>query len=133
MVMRSYGADDLVALPRLGTAGAVALGQQLLTAAKARPTLPSLIASRLAALEAAQIGLHQALSEQQPIAPDPQRAKHADLAEDQAWSALHDWLVGWTKLRSTEADQARTIYAVLFPSRLKFTQLPYKHEWAEAD
>jgi hypothetical protein len=36
-------------------------------------------------------------------------------------------------LRSAEADKARTIYAVLFPSRLKFTRLPYKHEWAEAD
>jgi hypothetical protein len=131
--MRSYSAQDIIALPTLNTAAAVALGQGLLTVAKAQTSLPALVATRLTALEAMHRALHQALSQKPQTAADPQRARAADLAEDQAWSALHDWLVGWTKLAVPAADHARTIYAVLFPMRLKFTHLPYKSEWAEAD
>ena len=131
--MRSYSAQDIIALPTLNTAAAVALGQGLLTVAKAQTSLPALIATRLTALETTHRALHQALSRRPQTAADPQRTRNADLAEDQAWSALHDWLVGWTKLRVPFADQARTIYAVIFPSRLKFTHLPYKSDWAEAD
>lgn len=131
--MRSYSAQDIIALPTLNTAAAVALGQGLLTVAKAQTSLPALVAARLIALEATHRALHQALSQKPRAAADPQRVRVAELAEEQAWSALHDWLVGWTKLPVPFADQARTIYAVLFPSRLKFTHLPYKSEWAEAD
>jgi hypothetical protein len=84
-------------------------------------------------LESTQLTLHEALSNQQQFEPEPSRARTADLAEDQAWSAFHDWLVGWTKLRGTEAALARNLYTVLFPTRLKFTRLAYKLEWAEAD
>jgi hypothetical protein len=131
--MRSYSAQDIIALPTLNIAAAVALGQGLLTVAKAQTSLPTLVAARLIALEATHRVLHLALSQKPRSAADPQRARNADLAEDQAWSALHDWLVGWTKLPVPYADKARTIYAVLFPARLKFTHPPYKSEWAEAD
>jgi hypothetical protein len=131
--MRSYNAQDVIALPTLSTAAAVALGQGLLTAAKAQTALPTLITTRIASLETAHGKLHQALSQKPQTQPDPQRARNADLAEDQAWSALHDWLIGWSKLQSPDADKARNMYAVLFPTRLKFTRLPYKLEWAEAD
>jgi hypothetical protein len=66
-------------------------------------------------------------------ASHPQRARSADQAEDQAWSALHDWLVGWSKVPNATANQARAIHDTLFPAGLKFTRLPYKLEWAEAD
>jgi hypothetical protein len=131
--MRYYGAEDIITLPTLGAAGAVALGQSLITAAKAESSLPALIASRLSALELAHTTLHRALTEQQQFVANPKRARQADLAEDQAWAAMHNWLLGWTKMPAAAADPARRMYAVLFPSRLQFTQLPYKLEWAEAD
>jgi hypothetical protein len=131
--MRSYAADDLVSLPKLSATGGVALGQGLLTAAKAKAQLPALIATRLGALETAHTALHRVVSNLPQIVTDPQRTRNADLAEDQAWSAFHDWLVGWSKLRVAEATIAQTLYAVLFPTRLKFTKLAYKLEWAEAE
>jgi hypothetical protein len=131
--MRSYSAHDIIALPTLSTAAAVALGQGLLTAAKAQSTLPALIAARRTALQTAQDALHQALSQKPQTPADPQRARNADIAEDQAWSALHDWMLGWGKVRGADGDQARAMYAILFPTRLKFTKLQYKLEWAEAD
>ena len=131
--MRSYGANDIIALPTLSAAAAVALGQGLLTAAKAQTSLPTWIVMRMAALESVHSALHQTLSQKPQPTPDLQCARSADLAEDQAWSTLHDWLAAWSKLRSSGADHARAIYAILFPTRLRFTQLPSKLEWAEAD
>jgi hypothetical protein len=131
--MRSYGANDIIALPTLSAAAAVALGKGLLTAAKAQTPLPTSIVMRMAALKSVHGALHQALSQKPQPTPDLQRARSADLAEDQAWSTLHDWLAGWSKLRSSGADNTRAIYAILFPTRLKFTQLPFKLEWAESD
>lgn len=131
--MRTYEPIDIVALPRLSAPAAVALGQQLLTAARAKAGFPAPIASKLTAFQGAHAALHQALSQQKQVAADPKRARIADLAEDQAWSAFHDWLFGWTKLSRADADPIRTMYAVLFPTRLQFTKLAYKLEWAEAD
>jgi len=131
--MRSYTAQDIIALPALNTASAIALGQELLTVIKAQPTLPQLIAARAAALEKAHGTLSQALSNKPLAEADSPRNRVTDLAEDHAFSALHDWLYAWCKLSTPEADQARTMFAVLFPDGLKFTRLPYKQEWAEAN
>lgn len=131
--MRSYAAQDVISLPTLSAAGAVALGQGLLTAAKAQPALPTLIATRRGALEVAHQALHQAVSHKPPSPVDPSRTRSADIAEDNAWGAFHDWLFGWTKVKQADADAARDMYAALFPTRLKFTKLPYQLEWAEAD
>lgn len=131
--MRFYGASDIVALPKLSTVAAVTLGQELITAANAQASLPDMIAARLSPMQTAYQVLRQAFSQQQPLEPDPKRAQTADVAEDQAWSAFHNWLLGWSKVDKPEAAPARTMYPVLFPTRLKFTQLAYKLEWAEAD
>jgi hypothetical protein len=131
--MRSYNAHDIITLPTLNSAAAVALGQGLLTAAKNQAELPPLIAARLAKFETAHGVLHGALSKRPPAALDPQRARNADLAEDQAWSALHDWLIGWSKIASPVGERARAMHTTLFPTGLKFTRLAYKLEWAEAD
>jgi len=131
--MRSYTAQNIIALPRLNTAAAVALGQGLITAAHAQPTLPALISTRLGALAATHAALHQALSNKPQTDTDPQRIRAADRAEDVAWTALHDWLLGWSRLTTPEAAQANTMHAVLFPTGLKFIRLTYRLEWAEAD
>ena len=131
--MRSYTAQNIIALPRLNTAAAVALGQGLITAAHAQPTLPALVSTRLGALAATHAALHQALSNRPQTDTDPQRIRAADRAEDVAWIALHDWLLGWSRLTTPEASQANTMHAVLFSTGLKFIRLPYRLEWAEAD
>jgi hypothetical protein len=46
---------------------------------------------------------------------------------------MHDWLGGWGRLTTPEADSANTIHGILFPTGLKFIRLPYRLEWAEAD
>jgi hypothetical protein len=109
------------------------LGQGLITAAHAQPTLPALISTRLGALAATHAALHQALSDRPQTDTDPQRIRAADRAEDVAWTALHDWLLGWSRLTTPEATQANTMHAVLFPTGLKFIRLTYRLEWAEAD
>lgn len=131
--MRSYSAHDLVTLPTLSAASAVALGQQLLTAANAQPSLPALIVTRLGALQTAQAALRQALGIAAQTPSDPKNTRTADIAEDHAWRALHDWLLGWCKLQSAEGDQARAMVAALFPTGLSFTKLAYKLEWARAN
>jgi len=131
--MRSYAAQDIIVLPTLNTASAIALGQQLLTAIKAHTALPELIAARATSFEKAHSALSLALSKRPQAESDPKRPRSADHAEDHAFSALHDWLYAWCKLSSPEADQARTMFAVLFPDGLKFTHLPYKQEWAECE
>ena len=131
--MRSYAAQDIIVLPTLNTASAIALGQELLTAIKAHTALPELIAARAISLEKAHGALSYALSRRPQAESDPQRTRSADHAEDHAFSALHDWLYAWCKLTSPDADLIRTMFAVLFPDGLKFTHLPYKQEWAEGE
>jgi len=131
--MRSYAAQDIISLPSLSASGAVALGQGLLTAAQAQPTLPPLIATRVSALDLVYKALYQAVSAKPQAPPDPQRARTTDLAVDHAWNTFHHWLYAWTQLKQPDADQARVIYADIFPTRLKFTKLPYQLEWAEGD
>ena len=131
--MRSYDPQDIISLPSLSATGAVALGQGLLTAAKAQTELPELVSTRLRALDLAHTAVSQALSKKPQLPTDPQRTRSADQQEDRAWGAFHDWLHAWTRLQQPDADQARAMYAVLFPTRLKFTKLPYQLEWAEAE
>lgn len=131
--MRSYDAQDIISLPPLSATGAVALGQGLLTAAKAQTKLPELISTRLSAFELAHTAVTQAVTKKPQQPSDPLRTRTADQQEDRAWGAFHDWLNAWSRLQHPEADQARAMYAVLFPTRLKFTRLPYQLEWAEAE
>jgi len=131
--MRSYDAQDIISLPPLSATGAVALGQALLTAGKAQTKLPELVLTRLSALDLAHAAVSQALTQKPQLPADPQRTRSADQQEDRAWGAFHDWLHAWTRVQNADADQARAMYAVLFPTRLKFTKLAYQLEWAEAE
>ena len=65
---------------------------------------------------------------------DP-KARAADRALDDAWGALQSWLLGWTKLPDgshPNLQDARALYAALFPKGLQFLTLDFKDEWTES-
>jgi len=133
---RNLDLATLITVPRLDAAGAVALGNELLAAAEAVKKLPppvekARVRLRLTVKELAG-GLQRRLGQPEP---DPARTRAADSAEDNAFVALYYWLDGFSRLPDSyeEAATARALSSVLFPDGLKFTKLPYKQEWAEAD
>jgi hypothetical protein len=136
MSRRTFETADLVALPRVDAAGAVALAAETLTLAKAVDSLPPLVRKRVTALERARAELSSALARRAPAATDSDAIgqREADQAADAAWSATLDFLRGWARLpsRIEERDIAQALLAVLYPDGLKFTQLPFKQQWAEA-
>ena len=97
---RSFTSQDLIQLPRLNAAEAVALITELIAAAARaadRSPLPARIERGLTRLEEAQTTLSEALL---PKAggSDPTARRKADIEIDAAWSATFDWLSGWCKL-----------------------------------
>lgn len=132
---RQFLFSDMVQLPKLDAASAVTLVHQLLTLAAQHKKLPSGVdkaRKRLgASLKEVQAGLSQRLA---GSVGDPRRARSADQWEDQAFSALYDLLSGHSKLPDSEpsAATARAMLATVFPDGLKFTQLTYSQQWAEA-
>jgi hypothetical protein len=132
---RSFSPDDLVQLPQLDAMSAIALGEALLTAAKARKPLPKTIAKAHDKLAASVAALRTAAAGRigTPATSSP-RASAADRILDACWSALFDWLTGWSKLPDApQAKQAAAILADVYPEGLKFTQLAYKLQWGESD
>jgi hypothetical protein len=133
---RSYDIADLIILPRLDAGAADALVTELLSLAKGKK-LESRVESARKALAQRQKELQTALTVRLQALPasDTARAKAADQAEDAAFSATFDWLTGFSKLPDSaeESAAARSLLGALFRDGLKFTQLPYKLEWAEAD
>jgi hypothetical protein len=135
---RSFAAGDIVQLPKLNVAGAIALGTELATKAKDAGKLPAPIAKALGKLDAAHAALRTAAKDRlpDPATLDSPDAREADRVIDAAWSATFDWVSGWTRLPlDTNADRvaiARALMTSLFPEGLKFTQLQYKLEWAES-
>jgi len=133
---RSYDIRELVTLPRLDANGADALVTELLAHAKGKKLAASVESARKALVET-QKELKSAMTARLQTLPaaDTARARAADQAEDNAFSATHDWLTGYSKLPDSfaQAAVARRLLGALFRDGLKFTQLPYKLEWAEAD
>lgn len=130
---RSFDAGSLIILPRLDAPGAVALGSALGAAAKGKQVAKPVHASLLA-LEHATATLESALSGRNaPEQPGVDR-NAADVEEDAAWSALHGWLEGWSRVpRASQAGDAAGLLESVFPDGLSFTLLRYPVEWAEAD
>jgi len=133
--MKRFSLIDLVQLPRMDAATTVALARTLLTLAEDKKKLPAGIAQAKRRLAAVHKDVAEALA-QRLMAPtsDPQRAKIADQGEDLAFSALFDFLTGWSKLPADfkQAEIARRLLLVLFPTGLRFLQLTFHQEWAEA-
>lgn len=133
---RSFTALDLVVLPQLSSAAAVALGHELLAAAHRQAGLPPLIApafERLAGAYGSLCESRKYMDEVQSI--DSAAAAEADLALDTNWGALHSFLEGWTRVSSrlsaAQSERARALLEGVFPEGLRFLTLPYKLEWAE--
>lgn len=133
---RTYEIRDLITLPRLDASSADTLVTELVTRARGR-SLSASIASALKSLEERQQELKDALTSRLTAerTTDSGRAKAADQALDAAFSATFDWLTGFSRLPETyEAPKtAARLLGALFPEGLKFTQLPFKLQWAEAD
>lgn len=135
--MGSYTPADVIQLPRLTASGAMALGEKLLTAAKARQSdLTSGIAKVLVQLTQAHTGLKAALRDQvTPAAPeDPESdAPLCDRRVDACWSGLQDFLTAYSKLPDVpQAAEAASLKALLYPDGLKFLLIAYELEWAES-
>jgi hypothetical protein len=137
---RSFSANNLVTLPKLDARAALALGAALHTAAKTYlvknklKELPSRIAKANTKLSAATAHLQATVASRLSTSTgDSARAQAADRALDAVWSALYDWLTGWSKLpRSSQAKIAAPILADIFPEGLRFILLAYKLQWAES-
>ena len=133
---RTYEIRDLITLPRLDASSADTLVTELVTRARGT-SLGASIASALKSLEERQKELKDALTSRLTVerTADNGRAKAADQALDVAFSATFDWLTGFSRLPETyeAAKTAARLLGALFPEGLKFTQLPFKLQWAEAD
>ena len=133
---RTFTVDDLIQLPRFDSAGAITLGDRLLAAARAAP-LPRAIQRARDALEIDLTTLRAAVAARMAAAAasDPAAIAEADHTLDGCWTALHDWLTGFSKLppRVVESTEARTLLAELYPEGLNFVMLPYEREWMQSN
>jgi hypothetical protein len=135
-MQRTFEAAELVQLPLLDTPSATALGRELLTLAAQERRLPAAIEKAHKRLEQAHKVLHTAAQARLgEAAGGDTRPRAADVAADGAFSMLNDWLAGLARLpdKFPEGQEARRVQSVLFADGLRFTQLPFKKQWAEAD
>lgn len=134
---RSFSFDDLIQLPRFDAAGAVTLGERLLAAANAEAELPRPIRRAKEVLTDDLASLRRAAAARlaSASAVDPAVVGDADRALDGCWTALYDWLTGFSKLPDglRESDEGRALLAALYPDGLSFILLPYELEWNQSD
>jgi hypothetical protein len=134
---RSFTVDDLIQLPRFDAVGAVTLGEKLVTVAAAEPELPRAIRRAKEALEEDLASLRRAAAARlaSAAAESPAVVAEADRTLDGCWTALFDWLTGFSKLPAgtPEADEAQQLLATLYPDGLSFILLPYELEWNQSD
>lgn len=138
--MSKYTASEVIQLPRLTAVGAMALGEQLLTAAKPeKKQLPKSIARALAALASRHDELARALRDQVSLPGEGEASEDAvqcDRILDSCWSGLMDFLTAFTKLPpgTPEAAEASALRSAIFPKEgLKFIQLTYVLQWSESE
>ena len=128
--------DDLIQLPRFDAVGAVAVGDLLLAAAATHELPRSIVRARdvlaeeLNALRAAAAARVEALG-----GADPSVLADADAVLDGCWSALFDWLTGFSKLPESmpQSAEARALLDEIYPDGLSFIQLPYELEWGQSE
>lgn len=134
--MSSYSAADVIQLPRLQASGAMALGEQLLSAARPhKKMLSKSIAKARDALETQHTLLTDAIRDQ--VVPEPEGGVDTvqlDRNLDSCWSGLNDFFTSFTKLPGVpQAVEAASLQAAVLPGGLKFILLPYELEWAESE
>ena len=134
--MSSYSAADVIQLPRLQASGAMALGGQLIAAAKPhKKILSKSIAKALTAFDTQYISLTDAIRDQVlPSAGTAADTVQLDRNVDGCWSGLNDFFTAFTKLPGVpQSAEAASLQAAIFPDGLKFILLPYELEWAQSD
>lgn len=134
--MNSYSAADVIQLPRLQASGAMALGGQLLSAARPhKKVLSKSIAKALLAFDAQHTALSDAIRDQ--VLPEPEGGVDTvqlDRNLDGCWSGLNDFFTAFTKLPGVpQAVEAASLQTAILPGGLKFILLPYELEWAESE
>lgn len=134
---RSFISDDLVQLPRFDANSAVTLGDGLMAVANAEPELPRPIRRAKESLDEDLIVLRQAVTARlaSAAATDPAAVAASDRLLDSCWTALFDWLTGFSKLPdgTPQAEEARRMLNELYPDGLSFILLPYELEWNQSD
>jgi hypothetical protein len=86
-------------------------------------------------LRAATLALQQTWAQSDEKAPRPD-ARPADVALDNAWSALFGRLESYARLpaeQAPRAERASGLLDTIFPEGLSFLKLPYTSEWAESE
>lgn len=136
--MAGLNVEDLIQLPRFDAAGAVSLGERLLQVANAEPELPRIILRAKETLEDDLAALRSAAAARlaaTAASGDPALLADADRALDGCWTALFDWLTGFSKLPdgTPQATDARALLTELYPDGLSFILLPYELEWSQSD
>lgn len=137
-MIRSSAVDSIV-LPRLTAVGALALGKQLIAAAapyKKDQKLPKVVANGLKALHQQWDELAKVLQNLlKPVeTTEKTDAQKADRVLDAGYSGLYDFLESRRKLFwRPDATEAADLQGIIYPTGLKFIQLPYPLQWAESD
>lgn len=136
---RAFKPREAVTLPRLDATSAVALALLLVAAAEPEPEpgapppepLPPPIAE---ALGEVKVDL-KSLQVESAALEGATGIRSADLAEDNAFGSLRDWLAAWARLPPghPSGDSARKLLKRLFPDGLGFVRLPVEKERAVAD
>jgi hypothetical protein len=129
----SFQAVDLIRLPKLSMAEAVALAAALVARADASEPLSAATGKALARMRVALSKLRAHASDSAEP-PGEGAARDADRDLDAAWAAAFAWCSGWTKLPypSSSVTRADGLYRTLFAEGLKFTQYRYKVQWIES-
>lgn len=120
-------------LPVIDVASGVELGAALLSVMP--KSAPDGVRKAATKLRMATVGLQDAWSWSEKSAT-PGEKRMADIAIDNAWSALHARLDAYASLpqvRWPGSARAAEIAAILFPDGLAFLSLPYAAEWQEGE
>lgn len=133
----TYTASEMVQLPRLSGPDAMALGEQLLSAARPHgEVLGPPITRALTALTTRHGALKVVLRDQGTPEVEPgTSAVPQDRAVDGCWAGLDGYLVALTRLPATypQAAEASEIRAAILPDGLAFLNWPYVREWTESE
>jgi hypothetical protein len=128
---------EVTSLPKLDALGAVALGRELLVAARAHGPLPATIKRALERVSDAHAALVDATQAALPLADrGTSVTRDADQKLDAAWGAVHGMLTAWVAIPgepTAEVTLAERLLRELFPDGLRFLTLPFKQQWAESD
>jgi hypothetical protein len=152
---RDYTLTEIITLPVLDTAGARALTQRLLAAARREsvvqadllPTrkathhqgpydhLPEAVAAAREALETREAELAAASVAQLEGTRDLAKGRAADVRLDNGWAAFDLLCNAWERIpdHPEASAAAHQVRQVIYGQGLAFTQLPWEEEWAKSD